>query len=62
MVTNQEWPGTGGFFYGAYVQSPSATNVVVQLAAQGYVKGTSSGNSPSTTSWTGDYIKIVVIG
>ena len=62
MVTNQEWPGTGSFFYGAYIQSPSSTNVVVQLAAQGYVKGNSSGGSPSTTSWTGDYIKVVVIG
>jgi len=62
MVINQEWPGTGGFFYGAYVVSPSTTNVVVQLAAQGYTKGTTGGNSPATTSWTGDYIKIVVMG
>ena len=62
IVVNQEWPGTGSFFYGAYIQSPSSSDVVVQLSAQGYIKGSSSGNSPSTTSWTGDYIKIVVMG
>ena len=62
QVVNQEWPGTGDFFYGAFIQSPSATNVVVQLAAQGYLKGSSSGDSVSTTSWAGDYVKVVVIG
>ena len=62
QVVNQEWPGTSGFFHGAYVQSPSTTNVVVQLAAEGYIVGNSSGNSTTVTSWTGDYIKVVVIG
>lgn len=61
-VVNQEWSGSSGFFYGAYVVSPASANVVVQLAAQGYTKGSTSGNSPTTTSWTGDYIKIVVMG
>tara|TARA_Y100001973_G_scaffold105690_1_gene179900 strand:- start:71 stop:904 length:834 start_codon:yes stop_codon:yes gene_type:complete len=62
QVVNQEWAGSGSFFYGAYVQSPSSSEVVVQLSAQGYIKGSSSGNTPSTTSWTGDYIKIIVMG
>ena len=62
QVVNQEWAGTGSFFFGAYVKSPSSSNVVVQLSAQGYIKGSSSGNTPSTTSWTGDYIKIIVMG
>jgi len=62
QVVNQEWPGTGDFFYGAFIQSPTSTNVIVQLAAQGYLKGSSSGNSVSTTSWAGDYVKVVVIG
>jgi hypothetical protein len=62
QVVNQEWAGSSGFFYGAYVVSPASANVVVQLAAQGYTKGSTSGNSPTTTSWTGDYIKIVVMG
>jgi hypothetical protein len=61
-VVNQEWAGSSGFFYGAYVVSPASANVVVQLASQGYTKGSTSGNSPTTTSWTGDYIKIVVMG
>lgn len=62
QVVNQEWAGSSSFFYGAYAQSPSSSEVVVQLSAQGYLKGSSSGNTPSGTSWTGDYIKIVVIG
>ena len=62
QVVNQEWAGSGSFFFGAYVQSPSSSEVVVQLSASGYIKGSSSGNTPTSTSWTGDYIKIVVIG
>ena len=62
QVVNQEWPGTGNFFYGAQIKSPSTTDVVVQLAAQGYITGNSSGGGASTPSFAGAYIKIVVIG
>ena len=61
-VTNQQWPGTSGFFYGAFIVTPSANSVIVQLAAQGYVTGSTDGDTPATVSWDGDYIKIVVIG